>query len=355
MTTRQEEAVTVAEMAATRHPTDPEILIRLGGAYFEARRYAEAITTLQRAIDLNPDDARSHQLIGRAYLDDGQVDAAILAFQRAIELDPDYVEPYVSLGVLYSWRLGNYPAALDAFQHALALDPEHPFGLAQLAYTYACMGRLEDAIASLEETTRHQPDNERALENLSMVYLASHGFEDVIVTCRRHIEVDAEVNDPHRMMGYAYSRLGRYEEAIVELERAVTLSPHIYEIRGALSRVLRIAGRDKEADRHYGIAAQQASEADEFGQASFAAACGDADRAMSLLTVAMLKEQVPLGWLRIDPDLHLIRDDPRFRALVEERQAIQESTTTTRQRTARWMRCDTRRSFCASAVTTRRS
>ena len=74
------------------------------------------------------------------------------------------------------------------------------------------------------------------------------------------------------MMGYAYSRLGRYEEAIAELERPVALAPHIYEIRGALSRALRIVGHDEEADRHHALAAQQASEADEFGQASFAAA-----------------------------------------------------------------------------------
>ena len=166
-TTEEDKAIAGAEMAVMRDTTNPEYLMQLGEAYFEAERYGEAIATLRRAIDLDPGDARSHQLIGRAYLDGGQVDAAITAFQRAIDLDPEYVEPYVSLGVLYSWRIGDYPAALDAFQHALALDPEHPFGLAQLAYTYACMGRMEEAIESLAETTHRQPDNVRALENLA--------------------------------------------------------------------------------------------------------------------------------------------------------------------------------------------
>ena len=103
-TTEEDKAIAGAEMAVMRDTTNPEYLMQLGEAYFEAQRYAEAIATLRRAIDLDPGDARSHQLIGRAYLDGGQLDAAITAFQRAIDLDPEYVEPYVSLGVLYSWR-----------------------------------------------------------------------------------------------------------------------------------------------------------------------------------------------------------------------------------------------------------
>jgi adenylate cyclase len=119
------------------------------------------------------------------------------------------------------------------------------------------------------------------------------------------------------MLGYAYSRLGCHEKAIEELERAVVLAPKIYEIRGALYRELRTIGRQEDANRHYALAAELASADDDFGQASFAAVTGDVDRALNLLEVALSKGQTHPGWILVDPDLDLIKDDPRFTVLVE--------------------------------------
>jgi tetratricopeptide (TPR) repeat protein len=313
----REDAIAAAERAAEEDPTDYGRLDQLGWAYFFARRYDDAIVAFQRTIDLCADDARGYQGIGRSYLDDGQVDKALEALQRAMDLDPAYVEPHVSLGSLYSWRLGDYEAALDAFQRALAVDPEHPFARAQLGWTYACMGRMDEAASTLAETVRRQPHNQRALEVLCTVYLAMHRYDDLIATCRHYIGVYEDDDAPHRMLGYALSRLGRHEEAIAELERAMALVPKVYEIRGALARVLRAVGRHEEADRHYALAAQMAAADDEFGQASFAAVTGDTDRAVALLEVALAEGQTLLGWVRVDPDLELLRDDPRVKALID--------------------------------------
>jgi hypothetical protein len=61
-----------------------------------------------------------------------------------------------------------------------------------------------------------------------------------------------------------------------------------------------------------------ASADDEYGRASFAAVSGDVDQALALLRIALSKGQAQRGWMRVDPDLELIKDDPRFKALIEE-------------------------------------
>jgi hypothetical protein len=48
------------------------------------------------------------------------------------------------------------------------------------------------------------------------------------------------------------------------------------------------------------------------------AIAGDADRAISLLRVAIEKHQVQRDWVRRDPDLESIRQDERFLELLGE-------------------------------------
>jgi hypothetical protein len=50
----------------------------------------------------------------------------------------------------------------------------------------------------------------------------------------------------------------------------------------------------------------------------FESICGNVYEALVLLKVALEKKQTSLAWARRNPDFELIRDDPRFKALVGE-------------------------------------
>ena len=100
--------------------------------------------------------------------------------------------PYHGLGIIYSTLVGDYQAALDAYQRAVALDPENEFTLAWLGMILARMGEIDRAVASLEETTRRQPNNGDALGFLAIVYLYQGRYDDVIAACRREIERSKE-------------------------------------------------------------------------------------------------------------------------------------------------------------------
>jgi len=57
---------------------------------------------------------------------------------------------------------------------------------------------------------------------------------------------------------------------------------------------------------------------DEYTRACFEAVCGSADRALDLLRSALEKRQAPPEWARQDPDFEVIRNEPRFQALIDE-------------------------------------
>jgi len=56
----------------------------------------------------------------------------------------------------------------------------------------------------------------------------------------------------------------------------------------------------------------------EYNQACFESICGNMDKALELLEIGLEKKQSSKKWARQDPDFENLRDDSRFKALVEE-------------------------------------
>ncbi len=130
------------EAQADAKPDSPEILQRLGLAYFEAGRFADAARAYERATRASPDDALLWSALGEALV-------------MASERDP-------------------MPAdALAAFQKAIALDPSDPRARYFLAVKRDLDGDHEGALADwlklLEETPQDAPWREDLVRTIEQV------------------------------------------------------------------------------------------------------------------------------------------------------------------------------------------
>lgn len=315
MTEEQENTILTAERAVKENPTDPELQVALGMAYFYANRWDAATAAFQQALALNPGTASAYNGIGRVHYHTGPSTAAIAAYEQAIALDPHYIDPIYGLGILYSAQLGDYENAVVAFQRGLMHNPNDAFLMASLGSTYARMGRFDEALAALQQTTAQDPNSSFAYSWLSILFLHLKRYAEVILTCQREIEIE-DAHSPRRLLGYIYTWRGDYDEAIMQLERSITLDPDDYEARGALAKVYRLAGRQQDAAEQYTIAHEMAQRDDEYGQACFAAVSDDPEQALALLKVGLAKGQLQPGWARIDPEFAFMTDDPRFKALI---------------------------------------
>ena len=317
ITDEQEKEIVNAEIAVKNNPTNFELYIELGWAYFHAKRHNEAMAAFQHAVALNPSAAGALNGIGRVHERLGTAQAALEAYEHAIVLDPHSIVPYVGLGIIYFDHLFDYEAAIKAFQIGLEHHPEDAFAVALLGNTYARTGRFDEAIFSLQQAISLQPDDTFAYGNLSIIYLHRKQYDEMIGSCEREIKI-VDGHNARRLLGIVYDRLDRHKEAIHQLEQSITLNPQDYEARGLLAKIFRTVGRQQEADEQYAIARDMAEQDNEYGQACFEAVSGNLDGALTLLEIALTKEQVQPGWARIDPELSILNDDPRFKALIED-------------------------------------
>ncbi len=117
----------------------------------DRQRNLEAIGLFERALALDPQLARAqaalaYRVFFRAYTEDRQyADEAIRLALGAAAIDGTLAAPHFVLGSAYG-LLGRLEQARLAFLRALELDPNHIGSMQNLSYTYAISGQIDESL-----------------------------------------------------------------------------------------------------------------------------------------------------------------------------------------------------------------
>ena len=113
----------------------------------------------------------------------------------------------------------------------------------KMAYEFQMHGRLEQAIAYYKKSLEVEPTAE-AHTFLGWTYSMQGKLEAAITECHRAIAIDPDYGNPHNDIGAYLMQLGKLDEAIPHLKRAMEVLrydnpefPHanlamIYEMKG---------------------------------------------------------------------------------------------------------------------------
>ena len=326
----------------------------LGNVYHDLRRYDEAIAAYRQALQLDPQYAAPWNGLGLVYEDQGQYDQAIHHYTRALEIDPAYKWAYANIGNCHR-KQSRYDEAITAYRQALQLDPQYAYPWHGLGHVYRDLRRYDEAIAAYRQALQLDPQFAAPWYGLGNVYADLRRYDEAIAAYRQALQLDPQDAYPWNGLGYVYRDLRRYDEAITAYQQALQLDPQdaapwyglglVYTLQGeleqalnawqralelaptegsyhaSLANVLRRLGREEEARRAIETARPLMEHESEYNRACFAAICGDHEEALRLLQIALDQHQVSRDWARLDPDFSSLHHDPRFWALVADREA----------------------------------
>ncbi len=114
------------------------------------RQHGEAIVAAERAIALDPNDATGQFIMGKVLVFGGRPEAAVEYVKRAMRLDPHYpAEPLCLLGLAH-FAMGKLEEAVSSIERGLKHNPELVHFTVPLAAAYAHLGRDKEAQDAVE-------------------------------------------------------------------------------------------------------------------------------------------------------------------------------------------------------------
>ncbi len=138
--------------------------------------------------------------------------------------------------------------AIEAAQKALVLDPSDPRTHLGWVNLYIMQREYDKAIASAERAVALNPGGARALFALALAVYYSCRFDEAVTFYEQAMRLDPFPSSLYfRNLGAAYRCVGRYEEAVKQLKKALELSPNDLFAHLSLSITYIKLGRDEEA------------------------------------------------------------------------------------------------------------
>ena len=279
--------------------------------------------------------ARQYSITGN-FGDSRRNEAIIRLCRRAIEIDPNYARPWALMAsAQINLRFFSDSEGEDgstAAERAIELDGNLADGHAARARVLAKSERFDDAVREIDLALRLDPESYEVNHAAGRLYYLMRQFDKAII----HFEKAATAVETDftsaGMLVSCNSAIGDKEGArraarrsLERCEKIVALDPGNGSAMGFAVGALAVLGeseRAKEwADRALLLDPDNTNLRYNFA-CTLISELSDVDAALDLLAPALTHMRIEvLNWVKSDPDLDSVRDNPRFKAMLASAEA----------------------------------
>lgn len=215
-----EKAIPAMRLAIEKEPRNEAYRLRYGQLLIDSKAPAAAVIRIEEAIKKFPASPRLRLLLGMALFDLQKFNEAQTAFQSALELEPNFVPALAYLATMNADQ-GRFKEAIGFYERAIKTDGKS----AVLRYL------LADTILKLQEPDNRKVENELkqvilldpnlalAYSTLGRLYMRQKRFDEAVINLERAVEIDANLPDALYQLGLVYARLKRGDESKIVLAK----------------------------------------------------------------------------------------------------------------------------------------
>ena len=198
-------------------------LIAVGDAALAGGQTFDAIEAFSGALALKPTSMAASLKRGDTYRRRGEYTAALRDLGQAAALDPTAPRPIELLGDVQT-ALGQYAVAAAEYQRYLAIDDRAPTVLYKLALAHYRSGMAKRAVEPLRRAVAID-DRFAEAHYLLGLCLRETDRTQSLRALRRALELNATFAPAREELARTYEGMGRWQDAIDQLEALAALEP----------------------------------------------------------------------------------------------------------------------------------
>jgi serine/threonine protein kinase/tetratricopeptide (TPR) repeat protein len=309
----------------------------LAARYFERKRNAqglrEAIGRYERAVEIDPNFAHAYAAVAECYallnwyVEPPPADAfakAKEAAQRAVELDGGLAEAHYSLGFVKLFYERDHAGAETHFGRAIQLDPKNASARRWHSLNLSATGRHAEALAEIRRAQEISPRSAVIATAVANALYFARRQDEAIEQCHKALALDPGSIAAHVVLRWAYECKGMREEAFAIYEKESAFAGDTPTTHAKHAHALAATGHAEEAREVLnGLIARREEEwVTPYEIAIIYSLLKDRDQAFAWLERAAREHAVGFTFVKVDPHLDNLRDDPRFAELLSRTEHV---------------------------------
>jgi TolB-like protein/Tfp pilus assembly protein PilF len=319
------------ELGGTRNPAAFDAYLRGSKAdsvAHSADDYQVAIDAYTEAIHSDPTYAKAFAARARARY--SQMFAALSPdykerqkgtesdARQALALAPDLAEGHLALARFFEFYSLDYAKATQEHQRALALAPGNAQVLREYGLDAVFMGRPIEGTAAARRALVLDPLNRESYEGLGSALYFGRNYDEAIRVLQQSLTLDPDDSYSYALLGLAYYALGDSNAALASCLTRAAKAEYEYFTQPCLAVAYNRLGRHADAERELAREKSMMGDGDAYQYALVYAQWGDAAQALDSLEKAHRLKDSGLRFLKTDPLLDPLRNEPRFQAIKRE-------------------------------------
>jgi protein O-mannosyl-transferase len=210
-------------------------------AFLQVGYWRDGVTLMRHTLAVTSDNPYARFLLGDALSSNNQTAQALSEYHHAVSLAPNDPESHFRLGWVYQ-GLKDYDRAAEQYRESLALDDKIATTHNRLGWILWAQRQYAEAEQEFNQALQLDVTNIEANANLAGLSRARGDYRRSIEYCQRALELDRGLLNYQRLIAFNLRDLGRFDEAITQLQIILAVSPADAEARSELAHIHEIRG-----------------------------------------------------------------------------------------------------------------
>lgn len=202
-----------------------------GNCFSLHKEHDTAIKFFQRAVQVDPNFPYAYTLLGHEYIVTEELDKAMSSFRNAIRLDFRHYNAWFGIGTICS-KQERYQLAEYYYSRALEINTHSSVLMCHIGVVQYALKKVEKSLQTLNSSIANDPKNPLCKFHRAQTFFNLGRYAEALKELEELKEIAPKESSVHYLIGRVHKILGNTDQALMHFSWATDLDP-----KGASSQI----------------------------------------------------------------------------------------------------------------------